>query len=52
MRRWTGLAPWEFEFPFPAQMLYQAVASREASGVAFFSDANTSYMAVAQVTLT
>ena len=35
----------------PAQMLYQAVASREASGVAFFTDSNIPYMAVAQVTL-
>ena len=22
MIRWTGLAPWEFEFPFPGSLLY------------------------------
>ena len=26
MIRWTGLAPWEFEFPFPGALLFFFIA--------------------------
>jgi len=34
MIRWTGLAPWEFQFPFPGSLTYlvQDVAGAEGEG--------------------
>ena len=34
MVRWTGLAPWEFEFPFPGSLIstFRAGVLRDASG--------------------
>jgi len=28
MIRWTGLAPWEFEFPFPGSLIYTFLVGR------------------------
>ena len=32
MIRWTGLAPWEFEFPFPTHLISKALQVLEALG--------------------
>ena len=29
MMRWTGLAPWEFEFPFPGSLISTFLAGAE-----------------------
>ena len=31
MIRWTGLVPWEFEFPFPGSLTSTFLATRESS---------------------
>ena len=29
MRRWTGLAPWKFEFPFPGSLISTFLKKQE-----------------------
>ena len=33
MIRWTGLAPWEFEFPFPGSLTSTFLGAQHAVGV-------------------
>ena len=33
MIRWTGLAPWEFEFPFPGSLTSTFLPRKQASSV-------------------
>ena len=42
MVRWTGLAPWEFEFPFPGSLTYTFLASQTRAGSSGSSKASTS----------